>query len=959
MRTSRNWTRLAGGVAAAIAVAAAFPTVKARAAKAAGLKLTDINIGDYTGVPQDAIIEMTFNQEIDPGSVNPATVQMRAQNVTKTGFSIEVPGSFQVAGSVIRFLPRLPTHLRDPADPNGGFYQPGTPRDDAGANAGFQPSKNHQIIVIGGLKSGISRESEVFSTRGRPLGRKYAVNFTTSSDTPKTDAFTSDTYTDAPPPGFKFSNPPDKVAAVVDQYARHGGTQDVPSAIGVTLFGNKVPLSPATVRQSNNMVLTLLAKNGDASFRKVMQGTPYIEQNFDTTRLVYQPRFPLPDLSSYALRVTNNVKDLTEVYQFTNNADRLRLRQIYEFLVAARLLNPTTPPAQLADPPVEYIITGNPDTTWPSDPVQRGILKANILALGDTYADEVDPRVMALFTTRDEQITHASVVFGFVKSDGLFDAAKSTAEWDQTVPFAASAIFTASGGSAVLGDLNPSLNTTLPVGSVSGGIFNYRIVNIPAGVTVRFAGSDPPVQPGPAIIPVLPNPSTPVTLKAITFTLDGVISADGNAGTDGSSTHSYSEIVTTPTPAVPGGPGGGYGAYAPAYYSQVLNPSGTGGVGNDLNLTPASPVNGGRGGLGGLSGSNTAYTMASGGGGGGGSRLAGTNGAPGVPSASYTTSYPGGPGGAGGAGATGNSDLSTVVGGAGGGGGGNGQSYTQSGYYWGTPGAGGGGGGALIVQTSGTLTVGASGVVRARGGNGGKGMVQNPYYCGGGGGGGGGGGAILLRSSKGFNLVNQGTAIDVSGGIGGAGNFTSYGTGGNGGNGGGGFVRLEDPNGGLSIPGATQGAYNPVGGGVPSYVYSKFTDLGVDGAKFVNFTVNDFLMTAGNDAIFIEMQAAIEDPAKLGFPKTTAIDKNENSTNVNEVSNWVPIRLLDNTPLGNSFSVPGNTSTDAVFAIDTKLNGHNFRFIRLRITFQLDPTQTAQSPLPFVDQVSVHYDFNY
>jgi hypothetical protein len=944
---------LVGGAAAALAVAAVIPAEDATAAKAAVLKLTDINIGDFSGVAQNAVIEMTFTQAVDPATVNSASLQMRAQNSTKTGFSIEVPGSFQVAGSVVRYYPRLPTHLRDPGDPLGGFYQPGTTRDNAIANAGFQPNRNHQVIVVGAPSF-----SAIRSLGRRPLNRTYKVNFATSPETPKNEAFTIDSYIDAPPPGFKFSNPPDKVASVTDQYARNGGTQNVPSAVAATLFGNKVPLSPATVRQSNNVVMTLLSRAGDTSFRKVMQGTPFLEQNFDTVRLVYQPRFPLPDMSSYALRVTNGVKDLTEVYQFTNNAERLNLRQIYEFLVAARALNPGVPPSQLADPPVEYIVTGNPETTWPSDPVERGILKTNVLALGDTYPDEVDPRVMTLFTTRDEAVTHASLVLSFVKSDGYFNAGKSTAEWDQTVAGAASAIFTASGGSAALGDLAPSANTTLSAGMYPGGVFNFRNVNIPAGVTVTFLGSAQPVQPGPQQIPVLPQPSTPVTLKCISFLLDGQISADGATGIDGSQTNSYSSVITTPTPAVPGGPGGGYGGYAPAYYSQTQNPSGTGGVGNDENLIVASPVNGGRGGLGGQSGSSTAYTMASGGGGGGGSRQPGTPGGPGVPIAAYTTTYPGGPGGAGGAAATGNSDLAVVVGGAGGGGGGNAQAYTSGSYYWGTPGAsGGGGGGALVIQTSGTLTIGASGVVHARGGRGGGGVMTT--YTGGGGGGGGGGGAILLRSSRGFNLVNPPVAVDVAGGAGGTPRTSTYGTGGTGGNGGAGFKRFEDPNGGLAVAGGTQGGYSPVGGGVPSYVYSNFIDLGVDSAKLLNFKATDFLMTAGNDAILIEVQAAIENPANLGFPKTSAIDASENSTNVNEVSQWTPVRLLDNTSTGSSFYVPGNTSTDAVFPIETKLNGKNYRFVRLRITFQLDSTQTASSPLPFVDQITIRYDFNF
>src|SRR5204862_4694888 len=134
----------------------------------------------------------------------------------------EVPGTFQVAGSVVRFYPRLPTHLRDPADPSGGFYQPGTARDDAYANAGFQPSKLHQITVIGHPAA-----AGITSIKGRELNRNYSQKFTTAAATPKDEAFTTDTYQDSPPPGFEFSNPPDKVASAADQYARHGGSQDV------------------------------------------------------------------------------------------------------------------------------------------------------------------------------------------------------------------------------------------------------------------------------------------------------------------------------------------------------------------------------------------------------------------------------------------------------------------------------------------------------------------------------------------------------------------------------------------------------------------------------------------------------------------------------------------------------------------------------------------------------------
>jgi hypothetical protein len=932
MRISRTWGRVAGGAAIAAAavmiVSSERAEAKPRRAGGAAPKMTDIDVGDFAGVAQNHIINMRFTQPIDPGTVSPATIQVRVQNAKGTGYSIQVPGTFQVAGSVVRFYPRLPTHLRDPADPNGGFYQPGTPRDDANANAGFQPLKNHQITIIGNPNIGA-----VKSTAGKPLNRTYQARFTTSPETPKSEAFTIDTYSDAPPPGFEFSNPPDKVASAADQYARHGGTTDVPSAIAVTLFGNKVPISPATVRQAGNVILTMLARKGDTSLRKPMQGTTYIEQNFDTMRMVFQPRFPLPDLSEYALKVTKNVKDLTETYDFKNNAERLRVRDIYEFMVSARTENPGMAWEDLPDPPVELIYD------WPADPEARGVLKKNVLTLGDTYPDEIDPRVMVLFSTQDEPVTHAQLTVNFLQNEGYFDPVRSTAEWDQSLAGVANGVFTFAGGSGVDGPFNPAVNTTLSADTYAQNTINWRKVNILPNVIVTITGT------------------RPALIKCLDFQLEGQIRADGQVGTDNPNVN-YSQTFSNPTSVHAGGlggPGGGKGGgssttFSPTSLGGTPAVGGTGIVGNDANGSLASAQDGGRGGLGGTQASGTGAYSEGGGGGGGGARTAGTAGAAGT---GYYPSWSGS-GGNPGVGALGNDDVTPFVGGAGGGAGGNGG-YVY--YTWGDGGGGGGGGGgAVMVQTSSTLTIGTAGAIRARGGAGGRGTGYKSGWSAGPGGGGG-GGTLLLRSSRGFNIANPAAALDVSGGAGGTqtGTYTApYG-----GSGGTGFIRLEDPNGGISVPGATAGVYNPVGAGVPSYVYSKWIDVGVDNPKFTNFTAGDFSINAGNDAILIEEQLAIEDPGQFGVPYTKAIDANENSTNVNQVSQWLPVRLLDKTPLGNAFNVPGNTSTDVIFPIESKTAGKNYKFLRLRITFQLDSTQTAQSPLPFVDQVIVHFDFNF
>ena len=68
--------------------------------------------------------------------------------------------------------------------------------------------------------------------------------------------------------------------------------------------------------------------------------------------------------------------------------------------------------------------------------------------------------------------------------------------------------------------------------------------------------------------------------------------------------------------------------------------------------------------------------------------------------------------------------------------------------------------------------------------------------------------------------------------------------------------------------------------------------------------------------------------------------------------------MVDNTGGPAAFSVPGNTSTDAVFPVAKALAGKKYRFVRVRIKFHLDSTQTSSSPVPFVEKMVVHYDFN-
>ena len=934
MRIGRLMTGAVTGLAVAALLATVFPTHDAlakRGGRRSGkLRLIDVNVGQRDGVEHNTVIEFKFSTNVDSGSVGAAIVQIRGENATRTGFTKQVPGTFQVQGRTVKFYPRLPTNLRNPDDPRGGFYARGTERDNADENAGLQPLTNYEINVIGHPGA-----SPVRSTKGRPLDRTYTTRFTTASMADRSLAFTIDTYADAPPPRFRFSNPPDKVATANDLYAKHGGTEGVPSDIAVSLFGTKVPLAPSTMRKDGSVQLLQTERFGDPGLRKPIPGAPFIEQNFDTTRMFFVPDFPLPDVGIFALRVTNAVKDLTGLYDFQNNIERTRVRDIYEFLDTARRLSPGTPYEQLQDPPAYLIFD------WPADTTERGVLKCNLLELGDTYPDEIDPRVMVMFSTRDEPVSTGHLVLEFVSSDGYYDGERSTASWDDIVPGALSAIMTVAGGSAADGDFLPVSNETIDTDDYPNNTVNWRRVVIPPGVTVSVKGS------------------RPATIRANEIQIDGELYADGEIGTAPPSTTTY---LTTPRKDVTGGaggPGGGAGGDSADTFATNTDwnkGAGDDGVpGHDVDLVEALPEDGGRGGLGGLGAQSSTGYHNGGGGGGGGARLAGSAGATATSSNGWA-----GKGGAGGAGSD-NGDLDPLAGGAGGAAGGNGA-YTY--YTWGVhSGAGGGGGGALLVQTSAIFHIGTDGIVGARGGRGAT--ASNYSAMSGGPGGGGGGGSLLLRSTAGFDFGNELGNTDVRGGIGGTQSAGSYGSATFGGTGGLGYVRTEDPEGGYALPGGTTGNFDPIGGGVPSMGWTLWIDVGVDSPRILNYTPDDFTQSVGDDAILIEMQMAIEDPENFGEPKLDALNKDEDSTNPAEVSAWAPVRYTDNTG-GDEPAIPGipgyNPSIngkDYIFDIASAMNGHNYKFVRFRVTFQLDDLQSSADPLPYLDRMQMTFEFNF
>lgn len=310
-----------------------------------------------------------------------------------------------------------------------------------------------------------------------------------------------------------------------------------------------------------------------------------------------------------------------------------------------------------------------------------------------------------------------------------------------------------SGSTGTLGAFNPPVNTEVIL--PPDGILNYTTVNIPSGVTVTFLKN---------------TANTPAYMLASgDVTIAGTIDISGE---EGSSIYPGKSGI--------GGFEGGYGG-SPGDGS---NPSLPGGKG-------LGPGGGGQGVL------DYVLQYGSSGGGGGGFGSNGTNGkgtsyaAPGTGGSSY-----------------GNAKLLPMIGGSGGGGGASSPSYTQA-----YGGAGGSGGGALLIASSGTITLTGSIIS-----NGGKGADASAGYAGGGGGAS--GGAIKLMADT---ITGSGTISAIGGALGAKTGLYGY----DGGAGGSGRIRFESNSVTGSINTTPANTHSPLGNVfIPNIPTLKITSIG-------------------------------------------------------------------------------------------------------------------------------------
>jgi len=671
------------------------------------------------------------------------------------------------------------------------------------------------------------------------------------------------------------------------------GATDVPADSKIVLTFNRRPLHPATVNTSN--IRLFIESRQGVTLNRPFPIKPILTQSHDSVQIEIAPQFPIADQATYRIEVDRRVQDLV----------------------------------------------GND--------VQSGS--------GGTFVSH--------FSVRDEPFRNSSITYTFDQQDKLAwdDEAVTTASWNESEPDALAALFTIAGGNGTAGDLAPNFNMNLDPTDFTRGVevqtkdgveydvYNFRSINIPSGVSVRFSR-----RPG--------GPNRPVLLLSLkSIEISGTLTVSGGTGTSNGATIYVSHYLK-PTYGGSGGPGGGDGG---DNYRKMFVVASNGYDGDTVAYS-------GGGGSGGLSGtynyyystSSTywySYSMAGGGGGGGGNRTAGDKGEDGYYGSGGSYAGHGGDGGLSvlQRGYSYNLERTPNVGGAGGAAGGNGfyqsyySSYGSNSYqYGGSAGAGGGGGGGITLQSASDVNVHSSGAVLADGGDGGMGTSY--AYSGGGGGGGAGGGIKIVATAQ-VN-IDSGAKISVAGGAGAPwpGSTYTYYKSGAGGNGGQGYLRfeaLEDENSpgkplvngvnsaDLTYKPPSLGVFAPQGGGAPSIGQTTWRNLGVVDPTMFRPSASDVVATLFNDSMKIEVQMAIEDPNNLGNPDLSALDITDSDGDGQFDDTLNPAKVSEWTLLSNI----------------EQLNDHHYQFIRVRVTFQLDDTQRASDPLPYLDSLRIPFGF--
>ena len=132
-----------------------------------------------------------------------------------------------------------------------------------------------------------------------------------------------------------------------------------------------------------------------------------------------------------------------------------------------------------------------------------------------------------------------------------------------------------------------------------------------------------------------------------------------------------------------------------------------------------------------------------------------------------------------------------------------------------------------------------------------------------------------------------------------------------------------------------------MGAGAPSIGQTLWENLGVFDPEMIKPKVDDVISTLYNDDMKIEVQMAIEDQNNLGNPNLNSMDILDKDRDGEYDDTLDPTKLSEWTLISDIES----------------LNGHGFQYLRTRVTFQLDDSQTADHPLPFLEYLRLRFKF--
>ncbi len=386
-------TVVGAAAGACLVLAVGASTMDTAHARRAGpgkpLRVVSVSVDGLTQVALNQVIQIRFDRRVSRRSLTNGAISVLPLDRTTGATGDPRPGELRRRGNRVQFIPRLPTQARA-GGPAGEFFPAGSPQDDAFENGSFRIGTDYVVRI-----AGRPEKPAATSASGAKLRRTVTTEFRTADGaSPGDPPFLLETYADTPPLRMLFANPTDRVVEARRSYAVVGGTPSVPTDIHVTLFGTGIPLDPTTIRAPGAVQL-IRVETPDGSGPTPVVGDALLEQDRNRMYLVFRPAEPLSERSTYALRVDESVTDLTGNYHVSDDPERARLTRAYEFLVDARRANPGVPVEFLAHPPVDLIFD------WPpvSDADRGGVLKRNLLEIGDTRPWELDPRVFAVFTT--------------------------------------------------------------------------------------------------------------------------------------------------------------------------------------------------------------------------------------------------------------------------------------------------------------------------------------------------------------------------------------------------------------------------------------------------------------------------------------------------------------------------------------------------------------------------------